>query len=368
MLLAFYLKSQIIISNSYFPVKGDSLKFYTDDSPADYDLSVQGGNQNWDFTSLVNKNPSFRAFADAKICDVDKKFTDAELCETTNGFSVFYNVKANVFEKIGEQGEFNQGLPIPNATRYSPAQIERRAPLKFFDFNNSKYNQNFSFSTAFLPDSLLGTLGGLLDSIRFKIAGERIDLVDGWGTCKIPGGTFNVLREKRTEVRDTKIEVHTAFGWLDVSTFLGGGGGGGLTDLIGKDTVVTYNFFSDQAKEEIAVVTVDNNTLKPTEVKFKAIGSPTATQNTLYALPDIKVYPNPLMGNANIYFHNFNDGKYTVEFISAVTGQKVHTKMAIQSSNTVMDFNALDLPKGLIICKVYSEKGAVVTMRKIISL
>jgi hypothetical protein len=368
LIFTFYLKSQIIISNSYFPVKGDSLKYYTDDNPANFDLSVQGGNQLWDFSGLVKKNPSFRAFTDAKMCDVDKKFTDAELCETANGFSTFYNVSTTVFEKIGEQGELNQGLPIPNATRYTPAQIERRAPMKFFDVKDTKYNQNFSFSTSFLPDSLLGQLGGLFDSLRFKIAGSRIDVVDGWGSCTIPGGTFNVLREKRTDTRDTKIEVHTLFGWIDISTVLGGGGqGGSLLEAIGKDTIITYNFFNDKAKEEIAIVTLDNRTMKATEVRFKAIGSPTATQFDIFASALFKIMPNPVVGNGKIYFKNFAEDRYTVEFTSAVTGQKVSEKMTVYG-NTIWDFSTLDLPKGLIICKIFPENGSMVAMQKFISL
>jgi hypothetical protein len=368
-LFAINVQSQITISNAYFPVKGDTLKYFTDDSPTNFDLSVQGGNQTWDFSSLVKGNPSQQAFGNAKDCDVDNLFSDAELCFKNDGINVFFNIKPTAFEIIGVQGNINQGLPIPNSSRYKPARIERRAPMKFFDVNNTSYNQLFSFSTAILPDTLLGQLGSLLDSIRFKLAASRIDVVDGWGKVTIPGGTFDVLREKRTEVVETKIEAHTLFGWVDISTIIGGGGnGGGILDGVGKDTTTTFNFFNDKIKEEIAVVEVDNVTGEVQNVRFKAIGSPTSTNNISTSLPAITISPNPVVDQATISFKNFKSGKYKVEYISVATGKAIAEEINFSSNEFSIDVDIKSLPKGMTLCNVYTKDGKKVAMQKFIVL
>src|SRR5690606_39507175 len=57
------------------------------------------------------------------------------------------------------------------------------------------------------------------DSVRLRIAISREDEVDAWGELEIPTGTYNVLREKRTEIRSSAVEAKIIGlgGWFDIT-------------------------------------------------------------------------------------------------------------------------------------------------------
>ena len=73
--------------------------------------------------------------------------------------------------------------------------------------------------------------------------------MDAWGTMSIPGGTYDVLREKRTLDQDVRLDAKVGFlGWQDITDIVLG-----LTDIgadvLGNNQVVRYYFWNDVAKE-----------------------------------------------------------------------------------------------------------------------
>lgn len=145
--------------------------------------------------------------------------------------------------------------------------------MNFFDVNQQETNLSLPFSTAQIPDTLFTGIPFIPDSIRIRINTKRLDVVDGYGTCTIPGGAYPVLRLKRSEYTTTNLDVLVPFlGWTDVSGFLGGAGGGGIGNFIGTDTTNTYRFYSGTEKEEIAVVTASNDWSNAETIRFKDNG------------------------------------------------------------------------------------------------
>ncbi len=364
-----FATAQITVTNTSFPLLGDSLLFFTDDKPQTFDMSSVGGNQTWDFSSLKKINPSTRLMKDAKICDIDKKFTDAEFCQEESNFNIFYNVKSSAFEVIGIQGNLFGGnqFNIPNSSRYTPAQIIRRSPMKFFDVNNTSFNQRFAFSTAALPDSLLGQAAGLLDSIRVSLASTRLDVVDAWGTCKIPAGVYEVLREKRTQVTETKLEAHSFLGWIDLSTILGGqgGGAGGLGDLIGKDTTISFHFVNNKSKEDIAVLSF-NTKMEPTDAVFKRLYDPTASIDLTEANSKIFVSPNPAKDQTTLHLNNFKTGKYYVA-LTSINNHSFERKVDIEviSNNQKIQLDISKFSNEIVIINIFDRNGKSFGIAKI---
>jgi dihydroorotate dehydrogenase len=74
-------------------------------------------------------------------------------------------------------------------------------------------------------------------------------VVDGYGTCQIPGGTYPVLRQKRTDYTTTALDVLVPFlGWVDLSTIIGGGGFSGKIVSELSDILISkvYKYFKGQ--------------------------------------------------------------------------------------------------------------------------
>ncbi len=290
-------------------------------------------------------------------------FTNAGLRTTGQASETYFRKTSTVFEDLGTSGADALNLGINTAFHYTPALPERRAPMQFFDVHNFETNLNYAVATGALADSLLGQLGALVDSFRFRINTKRLDVVDGWGTCKIPGGTFNVLREKRSTQTETSIDVHTFLGWVDLSSFLGGGGSG-LLGQIGKDTITTLHFFSATEKEEIAIVTLNNAGNTAQSVRFKHIPVSTSTSDVSGQKPGFSVAPNPLNLWCDLRFENFQQGDYLV-IISDLKGAVVFQKSFFLQTNT-LSISLDELPSGLFFIQLFDKNGAQLGTQKLI--
>ncbi|MGB4846997.1 MAG: hypothetical protein WBP41_03715, partial [Saprospiraceae bacterium] len=306
------LPAQIIITNATFPAAGDSLKTATDLAPTVIALTAPGGPQAWDFTSL---NPSTRqvtVFQPAANGSAFASFPGAELV-TINavGAETYYDVSASAFSILGlTESGLGGGLLDGLALKYTPPSPERRAPTAFFDIHQSESNASIAISTAAIPAGILDSLGipaGLFDSIRLRINLNRLEVVDGYGTLAIPGGIYDVLREKRTDYTSTAVDVHTFLGWVDISTIIGGQLPG-----FGVDTTKSYQFLSNTSKEPIAIATLDPTESFFQDVEYKDLGIPSAVSPVTSESKNVVVSPNPVSNMATFELKNIPSGKYTL--------------------------------------------------------
>lgn len=358
------LPAQIIITNATFPVAGDSLKTATDLAPTGIALTPSGGPQTWDFTSL---NPSTRqvtVFQNASNGTSFASFPSAELVTIRGiGAETYYDVSASAFSILGLTGSgLGGGLLDGIALKYAPPLPERRAPLAFFDIYQSTSDASIAISSAAIPSGILDSLGvpsGLFDSIRLRIHLQRLEVVDGFGTLAIPGGNYDVLREKRTDYTSTAIDVHTFLGWVDVGTILGGQLPG-----FGTDTTYTNQFLSNTAKEPIAIITLDATQSFATQVEYKDLGISSAVGPVLKEKNEVVVSPNPVTNEATFDLKNIPSGKYTLQFFDA-NGQNVFVKELTSNHETV---SLQSLSSGLYIYHVVDGKNKIMTVGKIIKL
>ncbi|MEY4904339.1 MAG: hypothetical protein RLZZ292_2154, partial [Bacteroidota bacterium] len=259
-----YANGQITITKAAFPKAGDTLRTVSDGNPKNLVMTESGGNQVWDFSTLKqSKTITKTAILDAKEGTAADKFPDATLIERgALGNENYIKITNKEYEDLGYAGADPTGFGLSVIARYDPTVTMRRA-AKFFDIANDESALKISLPLAILPDSIKKAILGQfssVDSLRIRFNSNRTDVVEGWGKLKIPGGEYDVLREKRINYSDSHLDLHLFGTWLDVTQFIGAAGGatGGAAGLLGKDTTITYNFFSDKAIEPIAVVTVDN--------------------------------------------------------------------------------------------------------------
>jgi hypothetical protein len=287
-----WLGAQITVTNATFPAAGDTLKTVIATNPA-IGIAVYtspGGPQFWDLSGLQPGALKTNIFKPANQGSVGAQLPGAELFTVNSpGTEDYYNVTGNRFELQAYYGIAPWDLVANNLFDYSPPLAERQAPLNFFDiYAHSSVLLEYFPPSAFTP-SLVAALNAITspavaDSFRYRMAISQTDVVDAWGTISIPGGTYNVLRKKRTFYREARLDGrYPPLGWLDTSDEAIQAG----FQRLGVDTIVTFFFYNDVVKEPIAVVTLNREQTAAEQVIYKynapvctapTVNAPTVTQ------------------------------------------------------------------------------------------
>ena len=322
---ATWLPAQITITNAAFPVAGDSLKVATDLNPANIVVTPAGGPFAWDYTSLIPTSRTVSTVRPAAEGVHFAAFPGAELVSLGDlGAETYFDVTPTAFSILGASGGDLGGgmLPIPTDIVFTPPLVQLNAPLTFPNVFSGNSSFNLAIAVADLPSGILDSLGvptGLFDSIRIRLTIDRTDFVDAFGTCAIPGGTYDVLRVKRTDYQDMHLEIHIPFlGWQDVTDLLGAAG-------FGADTTITYNFLSNTAKEPIAVLTMDTTGVNVVQVDYKDNGIQIAVEPVIQNQMELIISPNPVSNTATLTLKNMEPGQYMLHLVN-MNGQRVWSK------------------------------------------
>lgn len=299
------LLAQITVDNETFPQVGDTLFTNTDNLPTGIDLGVAGENQEWNFTSLSAPFTTSNVFKAANTGLNFPLFPNTEIVvELQAGVEAYYNLTSSAVEYAGYVGEDPIGLGIEAVTQFSPKYIERRSPMNYGDTHQMEANLTLPFASEDIPIDIFGDFPVTPDSIRIRIAFDRSDEIDAWGTMRIPGGLYDVLREKRVEIRETRVDAKIPFlSWQDVTDLL-------PLEALGADTTTTYYYFSNEAKEPIAVARTRDNEQTITSIEYKAENVMTSLNNLEAKKPGVYAYPNPAIVDVRFEFTNLERGLY----------------------------------------------------------
>lgn len=264
------IKAQITVTNATFPVAGDKLRMSRDFSPVGIVITPPGFNLEWDLTQLKTQAQYEIQYAPASQGSQGTNLPDATLfARLVSGNDGYYKVTANSFELIAEYGS-GPGGDFNGLFQYQPPLGERSAPLNFFDIRQYSSGQLTNIPLDQLSDEFKAGLN--IDSVRLRVAINKLEVVNAFGTLRIPGGIFEVLRVKNTFYTEIRLDVKIPpLGWLDV-TDRGIQNGYNL----GNDTTSNYQFLSNDSKEPIAILYTQSTPLDEmiiTMADFKTIGS-----------------------------------------------------------------------------------------------
>lgn len=376
--LAISASAQITVTNSTFPVAGDTLYFAFDEEPDGINPATPpGGGQVWDFTALNADNRDITVYRPANQGVNFFRFPSADIMqgEGANG-EVYYNVTGNKYEILGFAGGNLPQINVPFNTAYSPALVERRSPMNFFDIENTQSNLGLTFPTDQSPflDSIFSSLPVNIDSMRLRTTIDRREVVDGWGSCIIPGGQYQVLRKKRTDISTNQVELYVAifpgFGnWIDLSTLLGGagGGGGGLGALTQPDTTITFRFYSGTEKEEIAVATMSNDISSVVNVRFKDNGVSAVDELYEETGATITAFPNPAVDWVRFDCSNLPQEEYTLKIYNII-GKVVWKETYQLSGNRSIRIDLDNFKKGTYLYNLSDSRGRSVGTKRLVIL
>ncbi len=353
--------AQITVEASTFPAVGDTLRTAIDNLPSGIDLGANGANQLWDFTSLQAPFSAEQIILAASEGVQADTFPDADIVtDFGNGAEAYYRITAETYEFLGYAGEDPAGLGVDLVARFEPPTAERRAPMNFLDINTTSGDLSIPFAGDDLPEAILENLPITPDSLRLRITSSRTDVVDAWGTLMIPGGSFEVLREKRIENRDTRIDVRIGgFPWQDITDLLQFG------DFLGADTVVTYNYYSNEVKEPIAIVTLDASEENIQTVAYKALDIISSTPAIQRGKQDVTAFPNPAIDSARFQFSNLSRGTYKLKIYN-ILGVVVWEDNYRISGDKTVQVDLSDLRKGTYLYSIQNEQGTTLATKRLL--
>lgn len=359
--LASMVQAQITVTSAYFPAIGDTLKTGTDNLPSGIDLGNPGGPQTWNFSSLQAPFTNNTAYLNAEDGGAFSSFLSSDLMVELPGQSeAYYNLTANKLEYLGYYGTDPIGLGINLVVRYSPPLVERRAPLNYQNVYESTANLLLPFSADDIPGGFLDSLPISPDSFRIRVNIVRSDEVDAFGTLIIPNGSYEVLRVKRIDVNQTRLDAKLPFiSWQDVTDLIP------ENPLLGELTTQSYFYYSNQSKEPIAVVTVNPDTGAPTRVEYK-VGDEVI--NSSFALsnqqPSLMAFPNPSYGDVRFDFQNLRPGNYTIKIYN-ILGQEVWEKDIWVSGVKSYRADLGSLRKGTYLYSLVDSRGKTLATKRL---
>jgi hypothetical protein len=358
--------AQITITSATFPVAGDTLRYALDNAPSGSinPATPPGGNQLWDFALLAISQTTETVFRPASAGMNVASFPGADLAIIGQSGETYFNVTNDKFEALGYAGADPAGLGLNVLAKFAPPIIERRSPVNFFDINQQTSDLTLPFSTEDLPDSLFQGAPVIPDSIRIRLNTQRLDVVDGWGTCQIPGGTYPVLRQKRTEYTTTNLDVYVGLlGWIDISQL-----GGNLGNFVGTDTTVTFRFLSGTEKEEIAVATMNNELSAVESVLFKNNGFvDTEAPGIDPGTANIQAHPNPAVEFVKFKCTNLRQDEYTLKIYSIV-GKVIWKNNYSLGGNADIQIGLSDFKKGTYLYSLVDSKGNIIGTKRLVVL
>lgn len=353
--------AQITLTGAYIPQVGDTLFQATDNLPSGVEISGPGPNQRWDFTTL---QAPFSQIIDLRPAGEGRaagSFPSADAVLGSGGPAEFYyHITNSRYELVGVSGYDPLNLGLDLTVAINPPVVERRAPLRYGDQHQSSASVAVAFASQDLPPAVLDQLPIRPDSFRLRTVFRRQNIVDAWGTLTIPGGVYHVLREKRTETTNTRIEAKLGFfPWQDITGLLPYAG------ALPQDTVANYYYFSNEAKEAVAILTTDNFTRRVTRAVFKAHREvTTALDEATESVAGVYAFPNPAIVNVRFEFTNLPPGEYQLTIYN-VLGVKVWNRRYFINGPRTEKIDISSLRKGTYLYSLTNERGKTITTRRL---
>ena len=353
--------SQMRITNSVFPKPEDTLKtIYTINVPTALQMGTTGGPKTWDFSQLKTGLKQREIYALPSAGKDSAFFPEANLLLLSDGQEFYIRSTAQIMEAIGIGGQ-NEFLDTNLIIKYNKRPVLRKAPLEFINTTFSQGEFRIDLNARIIPDTLLEGLPIKPDSIRFQVSNTLRGLIDAYGTIKMHGKNYEVLREKAEVISEAKVFIKVLGLWVDLFAIAGGNIPEGFGNILGKDTTISYNFYNNIKKEAIvsAEYTPDGTFLG---VTFIDDGTLTSSVDLTAIDTRFKIYPNPASEYIDIEIGETSTS-YTC-LVSDMSGSYVHFDIIL--SGNAARLNTMDWPDGLYLIQLFSPSGKMSFSQKII--
>ncbi len=219
---------------------------------------------------------------------------------------------------------------------------------------------SYAFATENLPDTLRSLLPITPDSIRIRQTLSREAEVDAWGKLIIPGGIFDVLRERRVDYRQVRLDAKIGrLPWQDITDLIPG------FDRLGAFADVSYRFLSPETKEPVAELKMAPGESRVRQVVFKAIDITTNVQNLDNLTPGVYAFPNPAIVNVRFEFANLPPGTYNLSIMN-ILGIEVWKQRYDINGDHTEKVDISSLRKGTYLYSLKDNNGKIITTKRLV--
>jgi hypothetical protein len=180
--------SQITITQSDMPNSSDTIRYSVTNDINNYDTT--GAGITWDYSSLTSNSQALYEFKTALAINPIYVIPFGLFgygLKLSDGFgagpislSNIYNFYKKSSTKLTIEGYGAEVTGIPLPSTYSDPDEVYQFPLDYGDHDTSTFDVRIT----------IPTIGNI------RMYGDRINIVDGWGTLITPYGTFNTIRLK----------------------------------------------------------------------------------------------------------------------------------------------------------------------------
>ncbi|NJB86341.1 hypothetical protein GGR26_002109 [Lewinella marina] len=365
--LAPALRAQVVLTDAYFPIAGDTLRYSATENVGGLNLLTPGAARQWDFGTLAAE-----AEANQVITAVagDPVFSTASLSVNLDSTTLgYYRVSGGAYSLVGLRGV----LPVlPGYTfeaPVDPARPERRAPLAYQDAFTTNTTNTLTVAADSLPAEAIAELGSALngvDSIRITSISQREDVVDAYGSLTLNGQTYEVLRERRTETLNNRIAVKIgALPFTDVTTLVAPAVPE-FSEFFGQQPPrTTYYFWAQSEKETIATVTLDEAG-KPKGMTFIRSDATSSIRDPFQRQARITLYPNPASRSATFDLEGLDAGTYTLRVVNVLGRQVARQQFSPTGHAARVELDVSRLPRGTYLYSITNERGRTLTTQRLL--
>lgn len=359
--LSVSLSGQTKMRNVPLPTDGDAILYYVDYAPASIDPGKAGNAQRWNFMTLLSPFIRRSTYLNSQSSELQSVFKESGLYRKIDeDTEAFYIQEDGDLLLAGYAGMDPFGIGVRSIYKYDAPLVEQRQNLQYGDGSNTKTSLSTTFTLNDLPLRIRQLLPVTPDSIRLIMTSQRIDEVDAWGTMLMPGGFFDVLREKRSEARNLRIETKIgSLPWQDITNTLP------ENDIFGSHVFLSYYFYSSEFNEPIVQVFMKADNKGVDKVIYRANIIEQGIQDVGAIRSGVYVFPNPAIVNARFEFTNLPSDRYRLS-IKNVLSEEIWAQEYYIRGHDLQKVDVSFLAKGTYLYSLTNSKGKILSTKRLV--
>ncbi len=308
------------------------------------DAGIQPGGpgmQAWDFSALKDQSSdTLTALAPAETPFSDS-YPDADIAVRRNSDLYVYLRKTdNDLQLMGVTGKLlYQGFTVEGSLSFGPEQTILAFPAEW----EAGYTESVR-STIQVPGSVIGST---FDSLRLRSQTYREVVYDAYGTLKTPAGEYETLRAREIESGMDSVYILSGGIWFPLQASE-------------KDTVVYYNWWTNQGGLGFPLVQVESNPAGT--IKLVSWLRDVVTSETAAVLPQVawEVYPNPARTALTVSFPGGQAGDQLL--LQDLSGREVMRHPLVNGTST---YPLSGIAPGNYMLVIVGRSGSVRAFRQV---
>lgn len=343
------------------PKPGDASLFFIDNLPSNINPGKEGTGQRWNFMTLQSPFVRSSDYKENFQSLAGNRFPEADLAyQVDENTEAYYDSRPEGLYLLGYFGLDPFGLEIKGFYKYDEPVLTLKSQLQYGEGGTYQTSMTAVCTLQDLPKAVRDILPVTPDSIRLKLVSRRIDEVDAWGTMLMPGGFFDVLREKRSEARNLRIETKVgSLQWQDITEALP------ANEFFGNHVFLRYLFYQEKDMHPLMNIIMKADNKGVDKVIYQAFEPEVQVQDVMSIRPGVYAFPNPAIVNVRFEFTNLPAGEYRLSILN-VLGVEIWNKDYFIQNDWTKKVDISFLQRGTYTYTLQDKNGKIITTKRLV--